>query len=825
MNARRLFIAARAFVIAVLLIGSLWAQNYLCGRADFASGNYPLGVTAADFNGDGKLDIAVSNFDDNTVSVLLGIRNGTFGAAVTYATGASPETVVAADFNGDKKLDLAVANESDHTVSILLGNGDGTFQTQHAYAVGYFPVGIVAADFNGDKKPDIGVVNNYDSTVSILINNGDGTFQSQMLVTVGSTPTGIGSGDFNGDGRTDLITTNIGTGTVSVLLSNGDGTFTRTDSTSGLVPGSNTSEVTVGDFNGDGVQDAVVSSATTYQLFVLAGRGDGSFNSPAAIPNAPQFTINVLTTKEINGDGHPDLVAGVSVPLAGVAVLLGKGDGTFAGPLLSLAGSGAPGLVVSDLNGDDAVDLVALNAGYNSVQVLMGNRNGTFGAVTSVKLAPKLSSPAGASAADFNGDGKLDLAVAGDINSGGEISVQLGNGDGTFQKPIVSPLDMFPISNSQIMFSADFNGDGKSDVILMDSYNVGFDVALGNGNGTFQFPVNTMLGYTVVDIAVGDLNGDGKADLAVSSNGSAGNPAVNIFLSNGDGTFRSGVQFAVPFYSGVALADVNLDGKTDLLVASSDAPLEVFLGNGDGTFQGEIAGPVAGYTSGLAAADFDGDGKIDLAAGTSTGIAFLGGNGDGSFRTPVYSNGTIQFVGPLLVGDFSGDGKPDLLGYGPIVMVNLGNGVFGQPIIYGATGFDAGLAIGDFNADGVTDFGLANQSFDTGISTVLVYASGPIINVYPSSLSFGALAVGKTSKPKPITLTNTGNGPLNLSTITASGDFQESNKCGAVLAIGKSCTIQVVFKPTTKGPRTGAVSFSDNAAASPQKVHLSGTGQ
>jgi hypothetical protein len=202
---------ARSVAVFVIVVGfsvgfvspTAQAQNYLFDRAGFATGNDPAGVVVADFNPDRRLDLAVTNFVGNTVSVLLGTLGGGFAAKVDYATGVSPAALVAADFRGDGKVDLAVVNEYDGTgdpgtVSILLGNGDGTFQTHVDYPVGNYPVGIVAADFNGD-----------------------GTFQSQTLVSVGTEPTSLGSGDFNGDGRVDLITSNVSAGTGTVLLSKG----------------------------------------------------------------------------------------------------------------------------------------------------------------------------------------------------------------------------------------------------------------------------------------------------------------------------------------------------------------------------------------------------------------------------------------------------------------------------------------------------------------------------------------------------------------------------------------------------------------------------
>src|SRR5438445_205625 len=216
-----------AFPNLTLAQGPLFGPQTEYGAA---SKNGPSGIAVGDFNGDGKLDLAVVNFGDWNVYVLLSNGDGTFQAArsVYFASGGGfPWSIAKGDFNGDGKLDLVVSNYGDNSLSVLLGNGDGTFRPAPSLTVGYGPAGVVVGDFNGDGKLDLAVANLNDNTLSVLLGNGDGTFQTpQTFASPGMThPYFVAVSDFNRDGKQDLVVTNHLYATVSVLLGNGDGTF------------------------------------------------------------------------------------------------------------------------------------------------------------------------------------------------------------------------------------------------------------------------------------------------------------------------------------------------------------------------------------------------------------------------------------------------------------------------------------------------------------------------------------------------------------------------------------------------------------------------
>ena len=283
-------------------LGAATTAQTFQAQTPYGTGGGPESAATGDFNADGIPDVAVANFNDNTVSVLLGRGDGTFQPQMAYGTGAGPTSVATGDFNGDGMPDLAVANWYDNTVSVLLGKGDGTFQSQTTYGTGLYPSSVAVGDFNGDGIPDLAVNNRYDNTVSVLLGNGDGTFGAQTTYATGFSPSSMAVGDFNGDGMPDLAVSNLYGNTVSVLLGNGDGTFgAQTTYGTGLQPTS----VAVGDFNGDGFPDLAVTNNVDSTVSVLLNKGDGTFQAQTAYGTGggPYW----VTVGDFNGDGIPDL--------------------------------------------------------------------------------------------------------------------------------------------------------------------------------------------------------------------------------------------------------------------------------------------------------------------------------------------------------------------------------------------------------------------------------------------------------------------------------------------------------------------------------------
>jgi trimeric autotransporter adhesin len=636
--------------------------------------------------------------------------------------------------------------------------------------------------------------------------------------------------------------------------------------------------VVVGDLNRDGKPDLIVGNYFT-GLSVFLGNGDGTFGAELLL----QASSPAAVIGDFNGDGKPDIVttAGSSVRL-----YLGNGDGTFTSTADTPFASGYVGntsLAVGDFNGDGKLDVAVTGNDLTQAYILLGNGDGTFGAPASVG---SVNQPFGVAVTDFNGDGKLDLALA-DTGSS-NVAILLGNGDGTFQPQIEYPTNGYPYS----LAVADFNNDQRPDIAVSNYGPVGgtgggVSVLINNGNGTFAAPVNYSPGGEFYFLTAGDVNGDNKLDLVVSS--LYPNQATLLFLGNGDGTFSSA---PITLASGTAsdfntVADLNGDGAPDVVIpnyvggsgnisillqsvlpvlqvtpsslsftatqgAGSPSPLSVAIANSGGgteTWTATTSQPwvVLGQTSGTAPSTVSVSvNPAGLNPGTYTATITVTATGASNSpqvvtvtlavnaATVVVSS--LTFSPNSLTGAGTATGTVTLSGSAPVggasVSLSSNNSVVQVPA---TVTVPFGLVSSTFTA---TASSVTTQTIVTvtatysGVSTTATLTLNPNttpLTVSPTALSYGNQGISSTSAAKKVTLTNNTGAIVTISSMLISGtnsaDFaQSATTCGTTLGLNASCTVSITFTPAAPGARSATLTITDSAVNSPQTVALSGTG-
>jgi flagellin-like hook-associated protein FlgL len=355
---------------------------------------------------------------------------------------------------------------------------------------------------------------------------------------------------------------------------------------------------------GYGSSEQLVVPVSNYatNTVVTTVAGTGTFQAGISI----LANWHKVTVGDFNADGIPD-VAGDNSGGGGTCIGFGVGDGTFGIGSVSAKVGGAAGVTARDINGDGKIDLIGagdVDGNPGPLSVSLGNGNGTFSSPVSYAITGNTFA-----LADVNGDGKLDVMSA--STNGNSFVVAFGNGDGSFKSPGAVTYVVGAGGNVTAIDTRDLNGDGRADVFVTDEVNNTLDVFFGNGNGSFAALVPYAAGFQAVNTALGDFDGDGKLDAAVSHYGD-GN--LSILLGNGNGSFRQQVVYATSgILFALTVADLNGDGKADITTSGSTASVEALLGNGNGTFRALVTVP-GPSVSGLAVADVNRDGVPDVIA-------------------------------------------------------------------------------------------------------------------------------------------------------------------------------------------------------------------
>lgn len=586
------------------------------------------------------------------------------------------------------------------------------------------------------------------------------------------------------------------------------------------------------------VLNPMLGGATSNVVFFPVTRPSSSIalGPPREYTTGYHGAASVLTA-DVNGDRRLDLVVANSGSNT-VSVLLGNGDGTFQPPVGYGVGSGPYSVAIGDFNGDGRLDLVVANNGSNDVSVLLGNGDGTFqGAVN----YPGGSGPWSVAVGDFNGDGRLDVAVA---NYGsGAVSVFLGNGNGTFQPAVSYGGDA--AQNATSVAVGDFNGDGKLDLIVTLSGPNVVGVLLGAGDGTFQpaayYVAQGYIPFNPTSVAVGDFNGDGRLETAVSDDQKG---AVSILLQ-------------VPT---VSLSEVSLTFGNEV-VGRSSASQTVTLSNTSGLALNISSIAVTGTN----AADFrqaDTCGSVLMPGGectstvtfapTQTGPRTASVNiTDDAVGSPqgVALNGTGVVLGPnatlsatsltfatQLLSTTSPAQSVTLTNYGTAALSITRIGFTGADPTDFAQANDCGSSVAPgtsctinvtFKPTGINGRAASLSITDNASGsqqTISLIGVSTEVELNPASMVF-VVPPGQSAS-RSTTLTNVGSTTLSINGITLRGPgvFQLTNTCGSSVAAGKSCSITVTFRPPARGPYSADVYVYDNGGGSPQDVHLYGLG-
>ena len=501
--------------------------------AGFRAGDTPAHIAVADFDEDGTMDLAVADQNGNTVLVFRGQGNGYMSLPLLLSSSA-PVRVETADLNEDKHADLIVLSLNGY-VDILLGTGRGSFKPGAHLVVGTSPVGLATGDFDGDHHLDI-VVSNYGSqNLDVFYGAGDGSFSPSTRLTItkagsnGPSPVYVAAGDLNGDGCDDVVVPLRSSGTEWVYAFRSLGAARGFAAPSGVQLGSGLSSPTgiaLGDLDHDGKLDAVVSGGSYGgAVGFLKGLGDGTFSPPVGLTTSTPDGMSNMTAQEVvvhdlDGDGNLDILT-VLMDEEWVSVLYGKGDGTFDAAVFYDAPNAPTTLRVADFNGDGKDDLAVNGLLSKNVSILLGQGNRTVATPPTWQWSESIGLVS-AVAADLDGDRHLDIL----FNSQQGLGFLRGHGDGTFDDPKIL------VNYNCNTLVLDFNRDGR-----MDTACNGYAL-LQQADGSMQVVTIPIGGDSLV---AGDLDKDGKVDL-VAINSSITHVSIDRAFGQGDGTFVLGSE-------------------------------------------------------------------------------------------------------------------------------------------------------------------------------------------------------------------------------------------------------------------------------------------
>lgn len=849
------------------------------------------GMAVADFNNDGRPDYVVGDNVGNNISVMLN-NTGTSFTPSLINVGTSNNVITVNDFNGDGAMDIAVSR-SDGAVAIVFGNGNGTFQpfVNAGVPTSIALQNITSGDFDGDGDIDILSTDSGGNQLRVMVNDGSGNFSLPFpaFPSGGTTPLSPAIADFNGDGILDIAIGHFGDN-VAIHLGNGNGTFQAPDVYSTGF-GSSPRGIVAADFNGDGFMDIAVASNGTDQLTVLL-RASSAYSVGSAFAPAAQYPafgsgIHWLAAGDVDNDGDMDIIAryfnspNVSVYLNATQPILTSFSPprhtqtlpqnsainlTYNQPMTTATASVQPFRVWGGMRGfrsgtysqpsgaasaqltlsppllpneevfvsvTNAQNSNAIAARPITLQYRAGASVGpaTFFASTPVQTGAMPAALRRPAMLDYNSDGFVDMAFVNDAANG--IQIMQGSASGLFTLgPLVGLGGGTQPSHLAV---GDFNSDGRPDMVV-SCYVSGTVVVLMNAGGVFT--PSSMMFLTPLQITVADFNSDGALDFAVVRD--AGFLHVHVYYGANNGSFSAPQPIPVALnFKGLAAADFDNDGRTDLLVMSPGADARLFRNSGlnpggTATFD---AGVVVAGSAALAfpemaeKGDFNGDGIMDIAAFSANPARLFSvwlGNGAGGFSITNYGSGAATGI---TTGDFNGDGRLDIA-VGDVqgtiqIWMNNGSGSFIQSGI-GNGALSSFPIAADIDRDGDLDL----LTTDAAMQLVpFLNQPAPTLTASPTTLNFGSVTVGQSSS-----LSATINGTNLVGAITAgitratlsafsyavnTGISQTQGTVTISGATSLTIPFQTTFTPSTNGIFTTTVTVT-TASAVPLTLTLTG---
>ena len=768
---------------------SIVFEEFICDRihrptiTHFPNSNSrPESVAIAQFNNDHYLDFVVVNTGLNNFDIYLGQYNGTFEYHKTYSTGfdSSPYSVVIANFDNKDGIDIAVTHFGSNSIGIYLGLNDGSFISRRSISTGSSrPLFIAVNDLNNDQQLDIVVVNFGIHSIGIYLGLGDGSFRSSMIYSTGydSFPRSLAIADLNNDHHLDIVVANSGTNNIGLFLGYGNGRF-KDQKIYSTGFQSNPSSVVIDDLNNDHYLDIVVANSGRNNIKIFFGDKDGSLSREVSYSTGWNSHPSFVGIDDVNGDDQLDLIA-IDSMNEKVYILPGDENGSF--PFLSIyrtdVGSNPISVCGGDMNNDNQSDLLVVNRGSNNILLLMeydmklSNNYITFTANT-------LFRPVLLTTGDLNNDDVLDIVVTNDNDD--LINVFIGSGNGSFSLSATISTGIGPYISVVVL--GDLNNDHQLDIVVLNKKNNSFSILLGDGNGIYS----TVITYSSesvllpVSLVLGDVNEDNCLDIAIISETS---DKIGIFVGYCNGTFgidsiyRVGMDWR-PF--SIVMDDFNSDNHLDLAIAYSNQNwFGIYFGDGHGRFPTSQTYPLEDFStcSAIASGDFNNDNQTDVA------VALFGLNKLGIFLG--YGNGTFASIRtyPLIscrtpfsmsIGDLNNDNQMDIAvccihSKNIVVVHGNKNGEFLSQTTY-SIGDELPIfssIFGDFNNDNLLDIAIADY---------LSQKVGIFISYYKAEFGIeGTYSTG--SAPQPYSV--------------ATGDLNKDNVLDLIVVDSGNATIGV----------------------------------